>query len=53
MQWNLMHAFSITELDDFNVGKNIAVYWPKPEAYYWAKLLKVFSADINSDATEV
>ena len=50
---NSLLTFSIAELDDFNVGKNIAVYWPKPEAYYWAKLLKVFSADVNSDATEV
>ena len=33
--------------------KYFAVYWPKPKAYYWGKLIKVFSADVDSDATEV
>ena len=46
-------TFSIAELDDFHVGKYFAVYWPKPEAYYWGKLFKVFSADVDSDVTEV
>ena len=29
------------------------MYWPNPKAYYWRKLLKIFSADADSDATEV
>ena len=29
------------------------MYWPKPKAYCWGKLLKVFSADVDRDATEV
>ena len=33
--------------------KCFAVYWPKSKAYYWGKLLKVFSADVDSDATEL
>ena len=44
---------SIAELDDFNVGKYFAMCWPRPKAYCWGKLLKVFSIDIDSDATEV
>ena len=50
---NSLLTFSIAELDDFNVGKYFAVYWPKPKAYYRGKFLKVFSADVGSDATEV
>ena len=39
-------TFLIAELDDFNVRKYFAVYWPKPKAYYRGKLLKVFSAGV-------
>ena len=39
-------TFPIAELDDFNVRKYFAVYWPKPKAYYRGKLLKVFSAGV-------
>ena len=46
-------TFPIAELDDFNVRKYFAVYWPKPKAYYGGKLLKVFSAGVDNDATEV
>ena len=46
-------TFPIAELDDFNVRKYFAVYWPKPKAYYRGKLLKVFSAGVDNDATEV
>ena len=50
---NSLLTFSIAELDDFDVGKYFAVYWLKPKAYYWGKILTVFSADVDSDATEV
>ena len=50
---NSLLTFSIAELGDFNVGKYLAVYWPKPKAYHWGKLLKVFSADADSYTTEV
>ena len=50
---NSLLTFSIAELDDFNVGKYFAVYWLNPKAYYWGKLLKVFSIDVDSDANEV
>ena len=50
---NSLLLFTTAELDDFNVGKYFTVYWPKPRAYYWGKLLKVFFADVNSDATGV
>ena len=50
---NSFLTFSTAEIDDFNVGKYFTVHWPKPKAYYWGKLLKVFFADINSDATGV
>ena len=30
---NSLQTFSIAKLDDFNVGKYFAVYWPKPKAY--------------------
>ena len=46
-------TFSIAKLDDFNVGKYFAVYWPKPKVYYRGKFLKVFSADVDGDATAV
>ena len=49
---NSQLTFSIAELDDFNVGKYFAVYWPKPKASYRGKFLKVFSADVDGDATE-
>ena len=39
---NSLLTFSIAELDDFNVGKNIAVYWPKPEAYFGQNCSKYF-----------
>ena len=50
---NSLLTFSIAELDDFNVGKYFAVYWPKPKAYYRGKFLKVFSADVDGDVTAV
>ena len=50
---NTISSFVIGELDDHNVGKYFAVFWPKPKAYYWGKLLKVFSADVDEDANEV
>ena len=31
---NSLLTFSIAELDNFNVGKYLAVYWPKPKAYH-------------------
>ena len=40
-------------LDDVNIGKFFAVYWPKPRSYYWAKLLKVFANDSEEEADEV
>ena len=32
----------LLELDDHNIGKCFAIYWPKPKAYYWGKLIHVF-----------
>lgn len=43
----------LRELDDHNIGKYFAVFWPKPKAYYWGQLQKVFSEDVESDASEV
>ena len=31
----------------------LLAYWPKPKAYFWEKLLKVFSADVDNHAQEV
>ena len=33
----------LLEFDDHNIGIFFAIYWPKPKAYYWGKLLRVFS----------
>ena len=41
------------ELDDHNVGKFFAVFWPKPCTYYWAQLQKIFSNDPDEDTDEV
>ena len=30
-----------------------AVFWSKPQSYYWAKLLKVFANDSEEEANEV
>ena len=35
-------TFPIAELDDFNVRKYFAVYWPKPKAYYGGNCSKYF-----------
>ena len=43
----------LLELDDHNIGKCFAIYWPKPKAYYWGKLLHVFSNDDDTPAEEV
>ena len=40
----------LLELDDHNIGKVFAIYWPKPKAYYWGKLLHVFSNDDDAPA---
>ena len=40
-------------VDEENIRNFYAVYWPKPKAYYWAKLMKVFSFDVEDDANEV
>ena len=42
----------LSQLDDQNTGKCFAVYWPKPKANYWGKLLHVFSND-DAPADEV
>lgn len=43
----------LEELDDHNIGKFFAVFWPKPRTYYWGKLLKVFAEDVEADADQV
>ena len=30
-------------IEEDNIGKFYAVFWPKPKAYYLCKLMKVFS----------
>ena len=40
-------------LEEEHIGKSYAVFWPKPKAYYWGRLIKVFSHDIEDDANEV
>ena len=30
-------------IEEEHIGKFYAVFWPKPKAYYWGKLMKVFS----------
>ena len=42
---NSLLTFSVAELDNFNIGKYFAVYWPKSNAYYWRKLLKVYGSN--------
>ena len=43
----------LSQLDDQNIGKYFVVYWPKPKAYYWGKLLHVFSKDDDAPADEI
>ena len=43
----------LSQLDDQNIGKYFAGYWPKPKAYFWGKLLHVFSKDDDAPADEV
>ena len=33
-------SFLISDLDDHNVGKYFAVFWPTPKVCHWGKLLK-------------
>ena len=40
-------------IEEEHIGKFYAVFWPKPKAYYWGKLMKVFSHDVEDDANEV
>ena len=40
-------------IEEEHIGKSYAVFWPKPKAYYWGRLIKVFSLDIEDDANEV
>ena len=40
-------------IEEEHIGKYYAVFWPKPKAYYWGRLIKVFSLDIEDDANEV
>ena len=40
-------------IEEEHIGKFYAVFWPKTKAYYWDKLMKVFSHDIVDDANEV
>ena len=35
-----------------HTDKFYTVFWPKPKAYYWGKLMKAFSHDIEGDANE-
>ena len=39
-------------IEEEHIGKFYAVFWPKPKAYYWCKLM-VFSHDVEDDANEV
>ena len=41
------------QLDDQNIGKYFVEYWPIPKAYYWGKLLHVFSKNDDAPAAEV
>ena len=44
----------LSQLDDQNTGKCFAVYWPKPKANYWGKLLHVFfNDDAPADEVEI
>ena len=40
-------------IEEEHIGKFYAVFWPKPKTYYWGKLIKVFSHDVEDDANEV
>ena len=40
-------------IEEEHIGKFYTAFWPKPEAYYWRKLMKVFSHDVEDDANEV
>ena len=39
-------------IEEEHIGTFYAIVCPKPKAYYWGKLMKVFSHDIEDNKTE-